>query len=257
MTELDPNAVRSAFHGRWGANVTVLDVTSSTMDDATSAAAEGAADGHLVVADRQTSGRGAHGRSWESPGGTDLYFSVVARPNLEPSSIALVTLATGLGVRDAVAAYVPDRTVQVKWPNDVWIERRKCAGVLVESRMTGPSVDSVILGVGLNVNRIEWPAELEPIATSILQERGGDPLDRVDVLATVVERIETWVGRLVEHGSGALIDALRPHLALVGLGVRWEGGEGVFEGVDARGAALVRTQTGVQALYAARLQPRD
>jgi BirA family biotin operon repressor/biotin-[acetyl-CoA-carboxylase] ligase len=257
MTTLDPEALRSALDGRWGTSVTVVESTSSTMDDAAAAAADGAPDGHVIVADRQDHGRGAHGRSWESPGGTDLYFSIVARPTLEPSSIALVTLATGLGVRDAVASFLPDRAIEVKWPNDVWVERRKCAGVLVESRMTGPTIDFVILGVGLNVNRLEWPAELEGIATSILQEGGGDVLDRVDVLASVIGHIESRVDGLVNHGSGALVDALRPHLALVGDRVRWEDGEGVFEGVDAGGAALVRTNSKLQTLHAARFQPLD
>jgi BirA family biotin operon repressor/biotin-[acetyl-CoA-carboxylase] ligase len=254
---LDVDSLQSRLTGRWGRSAVALDVTSSTMDDAAAAAAEGAPDGHLIVADRQESGRGAHGRTWESPGGTDLYFSIVARPQLEPSAIALVTLATGLGVRDAVASLVPGREVQVKWPNDVWIGEKKCAGVLVESRMTGPTIDSVILGVGLNVNRLEWPDELAPIATSILEARGGDPLDRVEVLAAVVERIESWVGRLVAHGAQALVDVLRSHLALVGRRVAWEDGEGVFEGVDASGAALVRTESGQKTLHAARFLPMD
>jgi BirA family biotin operon repressor/biotin-[acetyl-CoA-carboxylase] ligase len=253
---LDANTIQSKLHGRWGASTKVLDVTASTMDDAAAAAADGAPDGYLVVADRQERGRGAHGRSWESPGGTDLYFSIVARPKLEPSSIPLVTLATGLGVRDAVASFAPDHRVEVKWPNDVWIGGRKCAGVLVESRTDGPSIDSVVLGVGLNVNRTTWPAELKGIATSILQERGGE-LDRVLVLAAVVDRVEYWVGRLVEHGSDSVVGSLRSHLALVGRRVRWEAGEGVFEGVDPGGAALVRTESGLKTLHAATFQPLD
>ena len=257
MTALDAKAVKSARRGRWGSSVTVLDVTSSTMDDAAAAAAEGAPDGHLVVADRQEDGRGAHGRSWESPGGTDLYFSIVARPQVQPSSVALVTLATGLAVRDTVAPYLAERVVEVKWPNDVWVGERKCAGILVESRMIGPSIDSVILGVGLNVNRTTWPAELDGIATSILEERGGDPLDRLEVLVAVVARIEAWVDRLVQHGGAVLVDALRPHLALVGRRVSWEDGEGRFEGVDPRGAAIVRTEAGLRTLHAARFLPLD
>ena len=127
--------------------------TASTMDDASAAAAQGASDGHVVLADEQTSGRGAHGRHWLSPPGTDLYFSVVTRPAVEPASTALVTLAAGLGVRDAVAASLPGLSVLVKWPNDIWVERRKCAGILVESRTVGMRVESMIIGVGLNVNR--------------------------------------------------------------------------------------------------------
>ena len=95
------------------------------------------------------------------------------RPTVEPASTALITLATGLGVRDAVASLLPGRSVLVKWPNDIWIERRKCAGVLVESRTLGMRIDSVIIGVGLNVNRMQWPPELAGAATSLRAERAA------------------------------------------------------------------------------------
>jgi BirA family biotin operon repressor/biotin-[acetyl-CoA-carboxylase] ligase len=257
VEDLDLEKLRAHITGRWGESITVLKETSSTMDDAEAAARAGAVDGHVIVADRQTHGRGAHGRTWVSPSGTDLYFSVVARPMLEPSEVSLVTLATGLGVRDAIATLLPDRRVTVKWPNDVWIDRRKCAGILVESKMTGERVDAVVIGVGLNVNREAWPPELEGIATSIRQERGGAPLNRVETLARVLSRIESWVTRLVEEGAPALVAALRPNLALLGQRVRWEDGEGIFEGIDDRGAARVRTDSRLATLHAARFEPID
>ena len=135
--DLDPEQLRSQVRGNFGASITVLEQTASTMDVAETAARAGAPDGHVVVADQQSSGRGAHGRDWASPPGTDLYFSIVARPKLEPSTMSLVTLAAGLGVRDAIGALLPGRPVAVKWPNDIWIERRKCAGILVESQTLG------------------------------------------------------------------------------------------------------------------------
>jgi len=236
--------------------MTVLESTASTMDDASSAARSGAPDGHVIVANQQARGRGAHGRVWVSPPGSDLYLSIVARPEVDPSSTALVTLATGLGVRDAVAGCLPGQRVEVKWPNDIWIERRKCAGILVESRMLGAKVEAAIIGVGLNVNRTRWPSELRGIATSLKLERGEDaPLDRSEVLATLLEHIERWVKRFVRDGAPTLVNALRPRLSLVGERVRWEDGHGVFEGIDERGAALVRTDAGVLSLHAARIQP--
>jgi BirA family biotin operon repressor/biotin-[acetyl-CoA-carboxylase] ligase len=209
-----------------------------------------------VLADRQTRGRGAHGRQWVSPPATDLYFSIVARPAIAPSSVALVTLATGLGVRDVVASLLDDRAVRVKWPNDIWVSRRKCAGILVESRMLGGSLDALVIGVGLNVNRLSWPEELEGLATSIRAERHDQaPLRRAEVFAAALEHIERWVSRLTRDGPAALVDALRPHLALTGERVRWEGGRGIFEGIDRRGAARVQTATETVTLHAARLEP--
>lgn len=251
--DLTPEKLRTHLEGNWGVSLAVKESTASTMDDAAAAAARGAADGYVVLADQQTRGRGAHGREWISPPGSDLYFSVVARPAIEAAATALVTLATGLGVRDAVASLVPSRSVLVKWPNDVWLEGKKCAGVLVESRTVGTRIDSVIIGVGLNVNRMEWPPALA--ATSLrVQREGQTPFDRAEVLATLLCRIEQWVTRLAHDGPASVVNALRPALALVGERVRWEDGEGVFDGIDPDGAARVRTDAGVLSLHAAHLE---
>jgi len=256
IDDLQPERLGKLISGSWGRSLTVHECTASTMDDATAAAADGAEDGHVVLADQQTHGRGAHGRHWLSPPSADLYFSVVTRPAVEPASTALVTLATGLGVRDAVASYLPGRTVEVKWPNDIWIGRRKCAGILVESRTLGMQIDSIIIGVGLNVNRMQWPAELEGAATSLRAEGKDDaPFDRGEVLAAVLFRTERWVKRLVEDGPAAVVNALRPSLALLGEQVRWEDGEGRFDGIDQDGAARVRTAAGLRSLHAARIEP--
>ena len=254
--DLQPEALRERITGTWGRSLSVKDSTTSTMDDALAAAAEGASDGHVELADHQTRGRGAHGRQWVSPPGTDLYFSVLARPRTDLVSIALVTLAAGLGVRDAVASLLPGRRVQVKWPNDIWIERRKCAGILVEGRSAGMRVDSLIIGVGLNVNRMQWPSELTETATSLrLQRQGEAPFDRGEVLAIVLSHMERWVSAFLKDGAAVVVNALRPNLALVGERVRWEDGEGIFEGIELDGAARVRTGDGVFSLIAAHIEP--
>lgn len=256
IEDIGPTRIANLIHGGWGRSLTVEEITASTMDDASSAAAEGATDGHVVLADQQTQGRGAHGRTWVSPPGSDLYFSVVARPEVEPATTPLITLASGLGIRDAVADLLPGRAVAVKWPNDIWIERRKCAGILVESRTLGRALDSVIIGVGLNVNRSDWPPELRGLATSLRSESPGQaPFDRAEVLATVLSSMERWVSRFIRDGAGVVVEALRPKLALVGERIRWEDGEGVFEGIDHDGAARVRTDAGTLSLHAAHLEP--
>lgn len=258
VEDLQPARLGKLIRGGWGRSLTIKESTASTMDDASSAAAEGAGDGHVVLAGQQTRGRGAHGRQWDSPPSSDLYFSVVARPPVEPASTALVTLASGLGVRDAAASFLLGRAVHVKWPNDIWIDRRKCAGILVESRTLGIRIDSIIIGVGLNVNRMQWPEALEGVATSLRAEAPGQkPLDRAEVLAAVLFHMERWVNRLVKDGAAAVVDALRPSLALLGERIRFEGGEGILEGIDHDGAALVRTQAGLRALHAAHIEPLE
>ena len=256
IDDLAPERIAGLLRERWGRSLTVVQSTGSTMDDALAAAAEGAGDGHVVLADQQTHGRGAHGRHWVSPAGSDLYFSVVARPAIEPASTPLITLATGLGIRGAIASLLPSRSVAVKWPNDIWVEGRKCAGILVESRTLGSQLDSVIIGIGVNVNRTEWPPALRGLATSLRAETpGGAPFDRAEVFATVLSSAERWVSRLIRDGAAPVVEALRPNLALIGQRVRWEDRVGVFEGIGHDGAALVRTDAGTLALHTAHLEP--
>lgn len=256
IEDLRTERLHERISGTWGRSIELLESTASTMDDASAAAANGVADGHVVLADQQTRGRGAHGRHWVSPPGSDLYFSVVARPAVEPASTALITLASGLGVRDAVADLLPGRAVRVKWPNDIWIENRKCAGVLVESRTLGMRIDSVIIGVGLNVNRMQWPPDLASTATSLQAERVVEgPFHRVEVLAAVLSNMERWVKRFIRDGAPGVVNALRPRLALLGERVRWEDGVGSFEGIDDDGAARVQTQAGLVSLHSAHLEP--
>ncbi|MGB5813318.1 MAG: biotin--[acetyl-CoA-carboxylase] ligase [Polyangiales bacterium] len=257
MSALDPTRLRQLVSEiRWGHSLDVRETTASTMDDAAKAAGAGAPDGHVVLADQQTQGRGAHGRQWVSPAGTDLYFSVVARPAIEAAHTALVTLAVGLGVCDASAIAAPAARAEVKWPNDVWLDHRKCAGVLVESRTMGGTIDAVVIGVGLNVNRIDWPADLSSTATSLRAARGdGALLDRAQVFADVLNSMQHWVDRLVNEGPSVIVDALEPRLAMVGERVRWEDGTGTFEGIDRDGAARVTTEDGTQSLRAAHIEP--
>jgi len=141
----------------YGRSLEVLAETGSTNDDARTAAERGAPRGHVIVADAQRSGRGARGAVWSSPPGTDLYLSIVERLELAPRDVATLTLAVGLGVRDACAtllgAHGAAPAVTVKWPNDVRVGDRKCAGVLVESSSMGEQLGPIVIGIGLDVNR--------------------------------------------------------------------------------------------------------
>ena len=172
--------------------------------------------------------------------------------------MSLVTLAVGLGVCDVASSYAPDAHAQVKWPNDVWLDGKKCAGILVESRTVGSDIDAVILGVGLNVNRTDWPVELAGIATSLRSASGQDaPLDREQVFADTLVAIKRWVDRLSRDGAKVVVDALEPRLAMVGERVRWQDGTGTFVGIDAEGVARVLTDAGEQRLRAAHLERID
>jgi BirA family biotin operon repressor/biotin-[acetyl-CoA-carboxylase] ligase len=235
----------AAGAGVYGRSLELVADTGSTNDDARAAAERGAPRGHVVVADAQRAGRGARGSVWSSPGGTDLYVSIVERLELAPRALSVLTLAVGLGVRDACVLTLGDRdaAARVKWPNDVRLGDRKCAGILVESSSIGERLGPIVIGIGLDVNRAAWPAELRDVATS-LREVHGATLDRAAVLRTLLACVEARVGQLVSEGPDVIVSALRPHLALVGRAVSVDALEGVLEGLDDDGALLVRNTDG-------------
>ncbi len=241
-------ALISAQRGLYGRSLEILAETGSTNDDARAAAERGAPRGHVVVADAQRAGRGARGSVWSSPGGTDLYVSIVERLELPPRALGVLTLAVGLGVRDACVRVLGERGLEarVKWPNDVRLGARKCAGILVESSSIGERLGAIVIGIGLDVNRAAWPDELRDVATS-LREAHGAALDRGEVLVALLASVEARVDQLVTQGPDAIVGALRQHLALVGRAVRVDAIEGVLEGLDDDGVLLVRTDDGALA----------
>jgi BirA family biotin operon repressor/biotin-[acetyl-CoA-carboxylase] ligase len=261
LAELAPERIAALLQtARYGRSLRVVALTDSTNDDALGDAAAGAVDGHVVVADAQRSGRGSHGRQWTSPAGTDLYLSIVAQPQLPPAQLPTLTLAVGLGVAEAVdellvagEAAREVRAAQVKWPNDVWLRGRKCAGVLVEARSSLPQV---VIGIGLNVNRTEFPPELSALASSLrLEQPERVPVDRARALAVLLLAIERAVDRLVAQGPDALMLELGSRLALRGTRVRCGDRVGHIVGVAPSGALRLATDHGVVELVAGRVEP--
>jgi BirA family transcriptional regulator, biotin operon repressor / biotin---[acetyl-CoA-carboxylase] ligase len=239
---------------RYGRSLRVLALTDSTNDDALLDAAAGAGDGHVVVADGQRSGRGSHGRDWASPAGTDLYVSIVAQPRLPPAQLPTLTLAVGLGVASAAERWLAGSGVsaQVKWPNDVWLDGKKCAGILVEARS---SLAPVVIGIGLNVNRLTFPAELAAGACSLRLARPGQaPFNRAAILAQLLLAIERAVDRLVAEGPEPLMLELSGRLALRGVRVRCGEREGTLIGVAPSGALRLLTEHGPVELLAGRIE---
>ncbi len=211
--------------------------TDSTNERARELAANGAPHGTLVTADEQTAGRGRQGRSWTAPPRSAVLMSLLLR-ELD----ALLPLAAALAVCEACEE--EGRVAcQVKWPNDVWIDRRKVAGILVEGR---PQEGWAVLGIGLNVDIAEaqFPPELRDTATSLLIADGARPLD--EVLELLVDGLRRW---LVAPAADVLT-AWRQRDALKGERVGWREGEGVAAGIDDSGALLVDTDTGRVALDA-------
>jgi BirA family biotin operon repressor/biotin-[acetyl-CoA-carboxylase] ligase len=209
-----------------------LPTVGSTNAKARELIDEGAAHGSLVTAGEQTAGRGRQGRGWVTPPGVAIAASLILREYDE-----LLPLRAGLAVADVAG---PDALV--KWPNDVWLDGRKVAGILVEARA---QPHWAILGIGVNV--AVDPATLPPEVAEIAGTLGRDP-DQVE--ATLAELLVALERRLDEDRAASLA-ALRERDALLGQRVRWQDGEGTGAGIDDSGALLVTLPDGATTALAA------
>jgi BirA family transcriptional regulator, biotin operon repressor / biotin---[acetyl-CoA-carboxylase] ligase len=197
----------------------------STNDRAKELAAAGAPHGTLVTARAQTAGHGRQGRSWTVPPGRSLPASLVLR-QLAP----LASLAAA-----AAVAEVAGDAARVKWPNDVLVDGRKVAGILVEGR---PQEGWAVLGIGLNVavRPHDLPPELRDSAGSL----GLEPSDVEPMLGRLLAALERWLAA----PDDAVLDALRARDALAGREVRWGAGHGRASGIDAAGRLVVTRADG-------------
>lgn len=175
---------------------------------------------------------------------------------MPPAAIATVTLAVGLGVSDAITSLAPSLVsrVKVKWPNDAWIDRKKTAGVLVESSSSGAVQGPIIVGIGLGVNRVAWPEELSGQATS-LRDATGESFDRSRVLAVLLASVENAVDALVREGVAATVTRLETRLAMRGEDVRLDDEHGRLIGLDPRGALRLETPSGERTMISGTLRP--
>jgi BirA family biotin operon repressor/biotin-[acetyl-CoA-carboxylase] ligase len=220
--------------------------TGSTNTVARELAAAGAPHGTVVTAAEQTAGRGRQGRTWIAPPGSALLYSAVLRP-IEPRH-SVLPLAVALAVCEAAEVLRPGVECTVKWPNDVHLEGRKLAGILIEAR---PQDGWAVLGVGLNltIGEDQFPEELRNRAISLFGSACTVPYGPVaskrnswaEVGArTLSERLGVWLGA----DADAVLGAWRARDALIGREVRWDKGSGIADGVDERGYLLVRLADG-------------
>jgi BirA family transcriptional regulator, biotin operon repressor / biotin---[acetyl-CoA-carboxylase] ligase len=199
-------------------------LTDSTNERARELASRGAPHGTLVTADEQTAGRGRQGREWVAAPGAALLMSVVLR-----NASATLPLAAAVAVCEALPV-----EAAIKWPNDVWIGRRKLAGILVEAR---PQEGWAVLGVGVNVH------DAPPIehVTSL-----GSVIGTEELLERLLLALDGWLSRPLPE----VLAAWRSRDALLGETVRWQNGSGKGAGIDESGALLVETDSGRVALNA-------
>jgi BirA family biotin operon repressor/biotin-[acetyl-CoA-carboxylase] ligase len=220
-------------------------LTDSTNQRAKELAGAGAPHGTVVTAAEQTAGRGRQGRTWVAPAGAAVLMSVVVR-DLEAAT--LLPLAAALAVCDAAESCAPVRCA-IKWPNDVWIERRKLAGILVEGR---PAAGWAVVGIGLNVSTAaeEFPDELRETATSLRAAGGDAPVE------SVLDALLPALDRRLRAPPADILAAWRERDALLGERIGWGEGHGVAAGIADSGSLLVDTDGGRIALGAGEVHLR-
>ncbi len=235
----------------FGEQIEWYEEVSSTMEVAATRGREGAPEGLVVIAERQQAGRGRLRRNWFSPAG-GLWLSLLLRPTLPADSLRLLGLCFAVAAAEAVSE-ATGLPVGVRWPNDLYVGERKLGGLLVETHLSGESLDFAVMGLGVNVNipAEDFPEGLRQPPTSILMETGtqascqallraflqrAEPLYHTLLAGGVAELVERWTKLDVGRGRRVRVSVLG-HIA-----------EGEACGIDSSGALVVKGERGPLAI---------
>jgi len=231
-----------------GRDIQVFEQTTSTNDVMEKLARDGVSEGVVVFAESQTKGRGRLGRKWISPERKGLWFSVLLRPDLRPQEATQLTVASATALRRAIAAETGLKP-EIKWPNDILVGGKKVAGILTELSAELDRVRHIILGIGVDVNLDagELPAELRKLATSLKME-SGEKISRAELAVAILQALDEDYARIGAGKFAAVADEWEAHCATIGKNVTVLIGDrkirGRAESLDDDGALLVRTEHG-------------
>lgn len=227
---------------------------SSTQHVAHRLDAEGAKTGTVVVADEQTGGRGRLGRTWLSPPNTGIWMSLLLRPKVELRKAPQLTLVTAIAVVRGIEK-VTGIEVDIKWPNDLLLNGKKIAGILTEMQADPDHVNSVIIGVGLNVNQISFPPVMKEIATSLLIET-NERYPRAEIIAEILKEFEWLYETYLTKGFAFLKPLWEARATTIGKQIvartARETLEGTALGIDDTGVLLLEDASGnIHHIYSA------
>ena len=231
-----------------GRDIRVFQETTSTNDVIEKLARDGVKEGVVVFAESQTKGRGRLGRKWISPSNKGLWFSILLRPDLRPQAATQLTVAAATALARAIRSQT-NLSPEIKWPNDILIRGKKIAGILTELSAEVDQVKYLILGMGVdvNLNASEFPADIRKIATSLKIETGRT-INRADLAAAILTELESDYARICSGQFEKSQTNGRNNCMTIGHNVAIQIGErsiqGRAESLDSEGALLVRTQHG-------------
>ncbi|MDD5206341.1 MAG: biotin--[acetyl-CoA-carboxylase] ligase [Desulfobacterales bacterium] len=247
---IDPRELRRALSGTFfGVDLRYHATLESTNSLLKSLAAEGAPDGTVVVADEQTGGRGRVGRSWLSPLGANLLFSILLRPRVEPDQVFALTMILAVSAAEVLHRRT-DVAARIKWPNDIYASQRKLAGILTEFGVKGTIVDYVVLGMGLNVHwHPDGHEEIRGPATSLRMETGKD-FRRTDLLVRILKEVEKNYDAFLKGDTDLIYSKWNDLSLILGRNVMIETGSETIRGkavqIDRAGALILELDNGVR-----------
>ena len=221
-----------------------MGTVTSTMDTARVLVSHGAAEGTTVVAGRQTHGRGRAGRIWESPSSTGLYCSIILRPRIPAADFQSMAIAVGLALCDALD---PDHRndFQLKWPNDILVQDRKVAGILIATDMLGPIVQSAILGIGINL--VPDPTR-PPLAISLAELSNQPTRGASGLLPSITGALLPRYLAILDGNPARALQGWSDRLAYLDQPITiQEGGRhlsGILLGIDSSGSLHLQTSSG-------------
>lgn len=232
--------------GTIGARMELHGLLDSTNNRAKALAATGAPHGYLVIAESQSGGKGRMGRSFFSPEHSGVYITYVLRPKMLAERAVMITSMAAVAVARAIEA-LADVDVKIKWVNDLYINDKKACGILCEASLDFESggLEYAVLGIGVNVTKMEFPPELQDIATSIENEC-GHAVSRSRLIAEISNQLEALYGQLA---TGEFMAESRARSNVIGRDVTVIRGEERFEAravdIDDAGRLVIRTAEGI------------
>jgi len=230
-----------------GKSVFHYEEVASTQDIARKLARQGAEEGTVVIAEKQTGGRGRRGRHWASPDG-GLYLSIILRPNLEPARALRLPLVAGVAVAGAIKK-VTTLQPRLKWPNDIFIAGKKVGGILTETSTKKGKIDHTVLGIGLNVNtaRSLFPPAIRETATSLAEESGRN-IAPLELLQCLFDEFEALYVEFLASGFDKIREQWKAMSNTIGSRVKIDSGGAEIEGealdIDGEGFLLLRRRDG-------------
>lgn len=251
----------SRMDTKWaGHPVEFFDTIDSTNLRAKLAAENSAPQGTLIVADMQTAGRGRRGRSWNSPAGTNVYFTLVLKPDFAPDRASMLTLVMAMAVAEGIQQTCGIVT-GIKWPNDIVIGGKKTCGILTEMSMQQEYIQHIVIGVGINVGLQEFAPEVAATATC-LEKECGRKVPRATLVAAIMKSFEKYYeifletldfSKLLEPYNKMLVNCNREVRVLDPAGEF----TGISKGINQTGELLVEREDGsVTEVYAGEVSVR-